>query len=271
MQKLSRERSGKVSSSESYKMFESKTVQDTYLEDVKIANLFKQSDPEKDVFNFKWGHLLENFLHDKTDHLEGYVNQNTEEEATIFSNVNPFHCGTPDQYTLHGEAIVSSETKSPVTLKGLYNLIFPFYANGVYEEIDGNEAIQQIIKKSKEGRKYHKQIISNAVLLEERHGLDCNFGELIVFMPYKKDISRITAYAEDYFETEYYPILFGTSETLPCIKPIEKNEADFFDLDDEYPVRDFHRIRFDISLAEKITFKSTLGNFTSKIAPVPVV
>ncbi len=264
-QTLNRNRAGKVSSSECYKIFESKTVQETYLQDVRIANLFKQSDPEKDVFNFKWGHLLENFLHNKTDYLSGYINQNYEDEPTIFSKLNDFHCGTPDQYTVQDDCLVVSETKSPATLKGFYNLIFPFYTTGTYHEVDGNLAIQQVIKNSKEGRKYHKQIISNAILLEERTGVECRFGELIAFMPYKSDIAKIIAYAEEYFDTEYYPILFGTSETLPCIKPAEKNEADFFDLEDRYPVKDFHRIRFDISDEEKENFKTVLKTFTDRI------
>ena len=266
MQPLSRKRAGKVSSSESYKMYESITVQNTYLDEVKIFNLFQQSDPEKDVFNFKWGHLCENFLHDSTDYLEGYVNQNKEDDATIFSEENPLHCGTPDQFKVIDKRLLCSETKSPVTLKGYYNLIFPFYSTGKYVEIDGNDAIKMIVKKSKEGRKYYKQIISNAVLLEEKYATVCNKGELIAYMPYKKDIKKLLEYAEDFFvPLPYFAIQTGTSESLPCVKPSEKDESDFDDLDDSYPVRDFHRIRFDISAEEKENFKKTLSTFTSKI------
>lgn len=266
MQTLSRKRAGKVSSSESYKMFESPAIQKSYSEDVKISNLFQQADPEKEVFNFKWGHLCENFLHDATDYLDGYVNQNKEDDATIFSEVNPLHCGTPDQFKVIDNLLLSSETKSPVTLKGLYNLIFPFYSAGKFVEIDGNEAIAQIVAKSKEGRKYYKQIISNAILLEEKYATECNMGELIAYMPYKKDIKKLLEYAEDFFvPLPYFAIQTGTSESLPCIKSLEKDETDFDDLDDTYPVRDFHRIRFDISAAEKENFKKTLNAFTSKI------
>jgi|GEM_PF-6035645 len=264
---LDRDRAGKISSSECYRMYESKAVQDTYIEELRMFNLFKQTDVEKDVFNFKWGHLLENFLHEKTDHLAGYVNQNTEENATIFSNTNEYHCGTPDQYTLENESIVVSETKCPVTLKGLYNLIFPFYASGSYSFVDGDTAIVMIKNKSKEGKKYFNQVISNAVLLEDELGLECNYGELVVFMPYKKDIPEITAFAEEFFTTEYYPILFGTSSTLPCIHPLEKEHKDFFDLDDEYSVNDFHKIRFSITKEMKDTFRKDIDTFTNKVFP----
>ena len=73
-------------------------------------------------------------------------------------------------------------------------------------------------------------------------------------------------YAEDFFvPLPYFAIQTGTSESLPCVKPTEKDESDFDDLDDNYPVRDFHRIRFDISAEEKENFKKTLSTFTSKI------
>lgn len=264
---LDRERAGKISSSECFKIYESKTVQETYLEEIRMFNLFKQKDVEKDVFNFKWGHLLENFLHEKTNHLEGYINQNTEENATIFSKENKYHCGTPDQYTVDNSKIVTSETKCPVTLKGLYNLIFPFYPNGFYEDIDGNSAIELIKSNSKDGKKYFSQILSNACLLEEDTGIECDFGELIVFMPYKNDVQKITAFSEEFFTTEYYPIMFGSSDTLPCIHPIIKQHKDFFDLDDEYAVRDFHRIRFAITQEMKDLFRKDLNAFTDRIYP----
>jgi len=264
---LDRDRAGKISSSECFKIYESKTVQETYMEEIRMFNLFKQKDVEKDVFNFKWGHLLENFLHEQTDHLKGYVNQNYEENATIFNKANAIHCGTPDQYTLQNEMIVTSETKCPVTLKGLYNLIFPFYTTGSYVEIDGNLAIEMIKNRSKEGKKYFYQIISNAVLLEDQIGLESNFGELIVFMPYKSSIPIITKYATDFFTNPYYPIMMGDSETLPCILPIVKEHKDFFDLDDEYVVKEFHRIRFDISKETKDKFRSDLNAFTERTFP----
>lgn len=264
---LNPDRAGKISSSEAYKMHESKTVQETYIEEVRMFNLFKQNDVEKDVFNFKWGHLLENYLHDKTVHFEGYVNQNFEQEPTIFSKINPYHCGTPDQYTLENESIVCSETKCPVTIKGLYNLIFPFYSSGTYEFVDGNKAIQMINFRSKEGRKYFDQIISNAILLEEQLGLSCDFGELVVFMPYSTDISKVTAYADEAFSSYYYPILTGTNETLPCIKPLKKEKEDFFDLEDRFPVNDLHKIRFDITQEMKDSFRRDLQAFTNRIYP----
>lgn len=264
---LNRNRAGKITSSEAFKIYESKTVQKTYMNELRMYNLFNHKDVEKDVFNFKWGHLLENYLHEKTTHLEGYINQNSEDSPTIFSIDNPHHCGTPDQYTLFNEKIVTSETKCPVTLKGLYNLIFPFYPNGVYTEMDGDKAIELIRDSSKDGNKYFLQIISNAVLLEENLGIDCEFGELIVFMPYKANIQNITAFAEEFFLTEYYPILFGTSETLPCIWPKEKEHTDFYDLDDEYPVKDFHRIRFSITHEMKDTLVKDLKAFTKTVYP----
>ena len=264
---LNPDRAGKISSSEAYKIHESDAVQKTYIEEIRMFNLFQQKDVEKDVFNFKWGHLLENYLHDKTAHLEGYVNQNFEEEPTIFSKVNPYHCGTPDQYTLENESTVCSETKCPVTIKGLYNLIFPFYTSGLYQEVDGNIAIQMIRKNSKDGKKYFDQILSNALLLEEQTGLSCDFGELIAFMPYATDISKITAYSQEFFTTEYYPIFFGSAETLPCIKPLKKEKEDFFDLEDKFPVNDFHRIRFDITQEMKDSFRRDLKAFTDRAYP----
>lgn len=262
---LDRERAGKISSSECFKIYESKTVQETYLEELRMFNLFKQKDVEKDVFNFKWGHLLENYLHEKTDYFKGYVNQNDEENATVFSTRNNMHCGTPDQYTLKGETVVVSETKCPVTLKGLYNLIFPFYRNGFFEMIDGDTAIDLIRSKSKDGKKYFHQIISNAVLLEDNLGLECKTGELIAYMPYKSDIKNITLYATDFFINPYYPVIMGDSDTLPCILPVVKEHKDFFDLDDEYAVNDFHRISFSISDELKDGFRSDLDNFTKRI------
>lgn len=262
---LHRGRSGKVTSSECFKIYESKTVQETYLEELRIFRLFNQQDVEKDVFNFKWGHLLENYLHDKTDHFKGYINQNMEDEATVFSAINELHCGTPDQYTVQDESIVMSETKCPVTLKGLYNLIFPFYTKGYYEEVSGNEAIELIKSKSKDGKKYFWQIISNAILIEEHLGVSCDYGELTAFMPYSTDIPKVVSYSEEFFTSEYYPILFGTSGTLPCLKASQDNEDSFDDLEDRFPVRDIHKIRFDISEELKETFRNDIKKFTERI------
>ena len=149
---LDRNRSGKVTSSDCYKMFESATVQKTYLRDLKIGNIFKQSDREKDVFNFKWGHLCEEYIF-KSGRLEGFINNNNEVNPTIFSSKNNFHCGTPDFYKIDDFGIVG-DIKAPVTLVGFYNLIFTII-NG---EKDGNKQIELIVNNSKESKKYYYQL-----------------------------------------------------------------------------------------------------------------
>lgn len=256
--RLNRNRAGKISSSEAYKMYESKTVQNTYLQELRIYNLFGQPDMEKDMFNFTWGHLIENYLHQETEYLKDYIDQNSQEEATIFSTRNPYHCGTPDQYLpLYDEyCLVVSDSKAPVTLKGYYNLIFPYYTTGSYQETDGNTAIDMIRKNSKDGKKYYTQLVSNAVLLEEISGGECNYGELVAFMPYDTTLPKIVDFAEDYMTDYSFKIMSGTEDTLPCLKPDENGE---------YRVKECHKIRFRISEEEKEDFRKTLDEFTKLI------
>ena len=258
---LTKNRAGKVTSSECYKMFESKTVRETYKKDLKIFNLFKQNDHEKDVFNFQWGHVIEQYLHEK-GRFAGYVDNNNKEDETIFNSQNKHHCGTPDQYYDGDDFVICSETKAPVTLKGLFNLIFPFYINGHFKDIDGNEAIKLIFDNSKEGKKYYYQILSNAILLEQKLGKKCNFGELAVFMPFETEVSEIREFSSDLgFDSLYYK----STENLPCIHKLEKETNGFDDLEAEFPVRNFHQIRFVITDEEKESFIQVLNDFTKDL------
>ena len=251
---LDRNRNGKVTSSDCYKMFESATVQKTYLRDLKIGNIFKQSDREKDVFNFKWGHLCEEYIF-KSGRLEGFINNNNEVNPTIFSSKNNFHCGTPDFYKIDDFGIVG-DIKAPVTLVGFYNLIFPII-NG---EKDGNKQIELIVNNSKESKKYYYQLISNAILLEEKLGVEFKKGILSSYMPYAHELKSIIEFAEANFTEYYSPILSGTEKTLPCLLP----STDYENLG-EYFVNDLYHVKFDITKEMKTNFIKTLNEFTKLI------
>lgn len=105
--------------------------------------------------------------------------------------------GTPDAFK-NRDGGVCVEIKCPFTLESFYDLVQSFEDGG----------IEEVRAKHSEGDKYYWQCVSNAILLGVRK------AELIVYCPYKSELSDIKLEAESY---PFAWISFAQDEDLPYL------------------------------------------------------
>lgn len=184
----------------------------TYVQECVMERFFKQRlENDTEVLAMAWGKLCEKVVHKKLG-LE-YVFQS---DVTYVHPVFSEWVGTPD-----GTKIVKTkvdtvtDTKCPLTRKAFYNLISALYDfDGLTvikkNNVDLNEVIHLIRKASKEGEKYYWQLVSNACIL------DCEFAELIVYMPYFEDIEYIKTENQK-LESPYWLVERAKEDELPYI------------------------------------------------------
>ena len=243
MGNLSNIRIGRITSSEIVALVSNGTKKGepgkpffTYVEECRMERFFKnQLENNVEVMAFSWGKLCEKIVHEKLG-LE-YIFQS---DVTFEHPKFPEWVGTPDGQKKNiklQKTDTITDTKCPLTRKGFFNLISELYDfDGVNvtkkKDIDGNAVIQAIRKNSKDGEKYYWQLVSNASILE------CQYAELIVFMPYIDDIEKIKEYNQ------------SLEEPFWLVERAKENELPFI-----YPgigIEDLNIIRFKVPIEDKI-------------------
>jgi|SRR6185312_13762096 len=97
------------------------------------------------------------------------------------------------------------DIKCPITLDSFCDLVDP-----LYDGLVGIDAMNQIRDNHKSGEQYYWQLVSNAILN------NCDYAELIVYMPYASEITEIKKEV-DGIPNCYWIAMAGEDE-LPFIK-----------------------------------------------------
>lgn len=236
--KLSNIRTGRVTSGEIVDLMSNGTSRGSvgapfksYVEACIMERFFKAPSDETsaEVFHFHWGKLCERIVHE----LLGteYVFQS---DVTLMHPELEEWVGTPDGLKSSkklkeiitvileekGYKILQAKTvtdiKCPTSKKGFYNLVRDLYIfDGVNvtkrEKINGNDVIKMIRDRSKEGKKYYWQLVSNACIT------GAEYAELIVYMPYFEELQDIKLFNTSEDGPGYYTIERKTIEELPYL------------------------------------------------------
>lgn len=142
----------------------------TYIEECNMERrLGRTLDNEINSKETTWGNLVEEYVFDQLS-----LEYSTISKQTIVHPDYDFWSGTPDSIC-YGQENTVVDIKSPFTLKSFCQLVDSWHRGG----------IQAIRDTHKQGDKYYYQIVSNACLT------GCNWGELIVFVPYKSELEAI--------------------------------------------------------------------------------
>jgi len=142
-----------------------------------------------------WGKLVE---------MKGFELLGTEyglySDKTIIHPDCPFWSGSPDGI-IHEEEKVVFDLKCPYTLNS-------------FCELAECKNIDEVRANHKDGEKYYFQLVSNAILT------GCNWGELIVYCPYKSELESIKEMANNWDgddQKKYAWIWFADDEELPYL------------------------------------------------------
>jgi hypothetical protein len=140
-----------------------------------------------------WGLLVENIAFEKLGMEYTLTSQETDQHPTI-----PYWSGSRDGMKLdEGKTVI--DIKCPMTLKSFCTLA-------------DCQTIEEIRDNHKDGEKYYWQLVSNAIIN------DCKFAELIVYMPYKKELDEIRELAQNMPQEYLYKFFWianGNDEELP--------------------------------------------------------
>lgn len=187
----------------------------TYIEETNFERKLGRSiSDEVSAKPLSWGSLLES----RVFNLLGLEYTYTSKETIVHPEIE-YWAGSKDGLKL-GEGKTVWDAKCPITLKSFCQLVDPLY-NG----LDGMEAMNAIRKgykdkkgikhkKHKEGDIYYWQIVSGAILDK------CEYGELIVYMPYQSELEEIKAMTFDLPGEDlqkYYWITMAGEDELPYL------------------------------------------------------
>ena len=144
----------------------------TYISECNMERrLGRPLDNETNARATSWGNLCEGYVLGELLGLE----YSAISRQSIMHPKYDFWSGTPDSLCHEeGEKIIT-DVKCPFTLKSFCQLVDNF-------ELGGMEAV---IKAHKDGAKFFYQLVSNAILT------GCNYGELVVFAPYKSELQHL--------------------------------------------------------------------------------
>jgi hypothetical protein len=170
-------RAGNFTSSKNGKLMASGKAKDsfgkpalTYIEEINMERrLGRGLTGDTDSKPTDWGHCLE-------PHVFGLLGleYSTISKQTIVHPDYDFWAGTPDSIC-YGHENTVCDVKCPYTLKSFCQLIDGWESNGIQGIRDNHE----------KGEDYYWQLVSNACLT------GCNYGELIVYCPYKRELQDI--------------------------------------------------------------------------------
>lgn len=164
-----------------------------------------------------WGSVLESRVFE----LLGLEYSLTSQETMIHPDI-PYWSGSADG---HKENTII-DIKCPLTLGSFCDLVDP-----VCDGFTDIAAIYKIIENHKAGEQYYWQLVSNAILN------NCEYAELIVYMPYESEIPEIKKEVDGL--PNCYWIAMATEEELPFIK-----DGGFY--------KNLNTIRFKVPESDKI-------------------
>lgn len=230
----------------------------TYVEECKIERLYQTSiDSDVGTKAIQWGRLCEGYVASKNldstsqDFTGSKILELVEDgynfidQSTLLHRKYPdFWCGSPDNIDF--DNYILDDDKCPSSLKTLYNLTFPLYDKHLnYIDIDGNEAIKLIRKKSKDGEKFYQQIVSNVCILESITNIKYK-GRLNIFFPKYNTLYDIKAY---YKSPDYM------GDIIYSLEPDLVNFDQFPHLPNESKMKEYNSITFDIPDEDKIALE----------------
>lgn len=170
----------------------------TYIDETNMErHLGRSLTDEVNARPLAWGKLLESRAFDQL----GLEYSLTSKETIVHPSI-PYWAGSPDGGKDKPKTIV--DIKCPITLKSFCQLVDAGLAGG----------ITQIREDHKDGDKYYWQIVSNAILS------DSDWGELIVYMPYKSELDDIRMMASNVpaeFLSKHYWIAMAGPDELPYL------------------------------------------------------
>lgn len=206
----------------------------TYILEANIERYLDDAvDGEVESKPTSWGNLCEPRVHDLLPLDYTYTSNVTTQHPTI-----PFWVGSADGFkeNINPEYRAVMDIKCPMTKKSFVQLVLPMYLG--YTGIEIMLAIRNGFNhdgfeypKHKDGNKYYWQIVSNAIIN------NCNYGELIVYMPYQSELLEIGNMAGD--EPQYKWLKYSP-DAVPFLK-----DGKFFN--------NLNIIRFEIPQADKDT------------------
>lgn len=164
--------------------------------------LCRELSNEVDARPLLWGKCVEPYVFKNIlDTSYFYCSSLTIKHSTING-----WCGTPDakRFCQQGDLNAACDIKAPYTLQSFCELVDPIY-NG----LSGIEAMNVVRENHKDGEKFYWQIVSNAILM------GCDYGELIVYAPYKYELDLIRLIAQD--DPKYWQIAKASDNELPYL------------------------------------------------------
>ncbi len=182
----------------------------SYIEEKKMERRLGRSvDSESNAKPLQWGRLLEQFAFEKIGTEYIISSQETDSHPTI-----KCWSGSKDGIK-YDEGKTIFDIKAPMTLKSFCQLV-------------DCKTMDELRNNHKDGDKYFWQLVSNAIIN------DCKFAELIVYVPYEKDLDEIKKLAENQCNWVFYA---------------DKNELPYLIEGGHY--KDINIIRFEVSQSDK--------------------
>jgi len=195
----------------------------TYIEEkIFERRLGRCIDSESNARPLTWGTLLEQYTFDEK--LSTAYSRNSK-ETMVHPTIN-YWASSIDAYKYDNERAVA-EQKCPMTLKSFVKLVQP-----LYDGLTGMDAMNAIRENHPDGEKFYWQIVSGACVANVDH------GELIVYLPYFKDLPAIRELAQETGESKFSWIYHAEDADLPFL------------LDDGY-YKDLNILRFKVPEEDK--------------------
>lgn len=171
----------------------------TYISEKNMARRLGRSiTTETNARPTTWGKCLEPFAFQKLGFDYELVSDVTIQHPDI-----PYWCGSPDVVVISSATDYTGrvgDIKCPMTLKSFCQLV---------DCMDQPDPIQAIRAEHSSGEQYYWQLVSNAILT----GSD--YAELIIFVPYRSDLSEIRLTAMD--DKAYKWIEYADDYELPWL------------------------------------------------------
>lgn len=230
-------RGGNFSSSEIYNLMEvDKSGNDfgvpakTYIRNKNAERRFGMFlNNETSSREISWGNLNE----DRVFNLLGLEYTLTSQETDVHPTI-PFWCGSKDGTREIAERTVI-DIKAPFTRSSFYGLVLPLYLG--FEGIEAMKCVRNGFKYNneqfpahKDGDKFYWQGVSNCIIN------NCNFFELIIYMPYASELADIYNSAKD-------------NPTCKWMDYVGENEIPY--IPDNGYFRNINVIRFEVPQEDK--------------------
>ena len=198
----------------------------TYVEETNMERRLQRSLTDE-VFSrpTTWGNLVENHVFD----LLGTSYKECSQETIVHAKYD-FWAGSPDAQSFEDGGNTICDIKSPLTLKSFCQMV-----DCIKEGLSSIEIMNTIREAHKDGDKFYYQLVSNAIITNSK------YGELIVFLPYRSELSKIRQLATQYDGFEQWKFKWidnASDDELPWL-----NEGGYY--------KNLNKIRFEIPQEDK--------------------